>query len=82
MMASAIFQEESMRKVLIVLLSSLLLFSFASCEKDKSAEIAQTFVDFVDTTNLLQDLYDSFDDVIISDTDYNTTPIDLSKSTA
>ena len=70
-----------MRKVLIVLLSSLLLFSFASCEKDKSEEIAQTFVDFVDTTNLLNDLYDSFDDVIISDTDYNTTPIDLSKST-
>ena len=82
MMASAIFQEESMRKVLIVLLSSLLLFSFASCEKDKSEEIAQTFVDFVDSVNLLQDLYDSFDDVIISDTDYNTTPIDLSKSTA
>ena len=79
MMSSVIFQEEFMRKVLIVLLASLLLFSFTSCEKDKSEEIAQTFVDFVDTTNLLNDLYGSFEYVIIDDTDYTTKPIDLSE---
>ena len=79
MMSSVIFQEEFMRKVLIVLLASLLLFSFTSCEKDKSEEIAQTFVDFVDTTNLLNDLYGSFKYVIIDDTDYTTDPIDLSE---
>lgn len=35
-----------MKKTLIVLLSLLIVFSFASCEKDKSAEMVKAYEDF------------------------------------
>ena len=40
-----------MKKYLIIVLSILLLFSFTSCEKDKSAEVADNFVNFCDAVN-------------------------------
>lgn len=38
-----------MKKALLVLFTVLMLFAFVSCDKDKSDEMAHTFVDFSDT---------------------------------
>lgn len=38
-----------MKKALLVLFTVLMLFAFVGCDKDKSDEMAQTFVDFTDT---------------------------------
>lgn len=35
-----------MKKTLIALLSLMLVFSFTSCEKDKSAEMVKAYEDF------------------------------------
>lgn len=40
-----------MKKYLIIVLSILLLFSVTSCNKDKSAEVANNFVNFCDSVN-------------------------------
>lgn len=38
-----------MKKFLLALFAVLMLFAFVGCDKDKSDEMAQTFVDFTDT---------------------------------
>lgn len=45
-----------MKKVLIVLLSVLLAFSFISCEKDKSGEVIQNYEDYMKSANVASNL--------------------------
>ena len=56
-----------MKKALVALFAVLMLFAVVSCDKDKSGEMAQTCVNFMDTYNDGSDLLYVFDKVGKSD---------------